>query len=776
MHRVIGDDGGARGPDAVPDMGAGPAGPPTLDKHLLDYLRVLVKRRWIVLAGLVVTLALAGIHAYTATPIYQSTVQLLIEHDDQSAFSLRQSASQDTETTDFYNTQFSILGSRAIAKRAIEAIGAWNNAELLGRSGPADLQPTNVLQGLRRFASDSYRRLKGGAPASPEAPAAAEARPTPAAEGGGGSTLETPRQAAVIDAFLSRVTVAPVETSRLVDVKFRAAVPRFASDAANAIARVYIEQNLEVRLTASKETTDWLTDQLAEQRRRIETSEKALQAYRENNNAISLDDRQNIVVQKLNELNAMVTRAKADRIQSETLYQQVVALKESGQLDALPSIFSNAYLQQLKNNLTTLRSQQAALALEFGDKHPKMEEIRTAINEANNKLRQELLNQVASIENDFEAAKMLETSLTSALESQKQDAVALDRTGIDYSVLEREVATNREIFDSLLERTREKDIVSDLRSSQVRVIDAAQVPRGPIWPNRFEIMVYAGFFGLLFGVVAAMSIEYLNDRIKTPDEVKSYLGLPVLGLVPLSGGRKDKTDPSKRLLLGAGATPLFAEAFRAIRTKIIFSAEDRQRCLVVTSTGPGEGKTLVSSNLAVGLAMTGQRVLLLDVDMRRPQVHETFGVPIGPGLSDLLIGTAESRDVLREASQDGLWLLTSGNTPENPAELLSSPRFSRLLTTLKEHFDWIILDSPPVAAVTDACIVANRSSAVLFVVGAELTSRAAAATAVEHLDAAGAVFVGAILNRVKLQQHAYYYSSYYRPAYDKYQNSTSSQR
>lgn len=770
MRRFVGDTQGAAAPGGA--AFSSPSEPPTLDKHLLDYLRVLVKRRWTAVSGLAIVMGLAGIHAYTATPIYESTVQLLIEHENQAEFSLRDATVQNRETTDYYNTQFTILQSRSVAKRAVETMKAWSNPELNGRGG--SIEPTGMFQGVVRWATSTVRRLQGGSAESPETQtadrAAPEPSPTQTAGTEAGSTSGSRAEEAAIDAFLERVTVAPVESSRLVDVKFRASAPRFAADAANALARAYIDQNLEVRLASSKETNDWLTEQLTEQRRRIEASEQALQAYREKNDAVSLADSQNIIVQKLNDLNGMVTRAKADRIEREAAYRQVAGLQNDlASLDTLPAILSNPFLQQLKTNLSTLRAQESQLLQRLGDRHPDVVTVRATITESEAKLKQEVQNQVEAIKNDYSASQILEASLSDALESQKGEATSLNRKGIDYAVLEREVVTNREIFDALLARTRERNIASELKASEVRVIDVAQVPRTAIWPNRTQIMLYASFFGLLFGGALAFFFEYLNDRIKTPDEIKSYLGLPVLGLVPLNPG---KHDPMKAPLIGSGTSPLFQEALRAVRTKIIFSAGDETRCLVITSTGPGEGKTAVACNLAIGLAMTGQRVLLLDVDMRRPRVHEVFDVPQEPGLSNLLAGTAETHEALREVSPSGLWTLPSGATPENPTELLSSPRFTRFFSALKDHFDWVIVDSPPVGAVTDACIVANRPSAVIFVVGSELTSRSAAAHAVEQLDAAGATFMGAVLNRVNLKRNAFYYSSYYRPAYDKYQQST----
>jgi capsular exopolysaccharide synthesis family protein len=269
---------------------------------------------------------------------------------------------------------------------------------------------------------------------------------------------------------------------------------------------------------------------------------------------------------------------------------------------------------------------------------------------------------------------------------------------------------------------------------------------------------------LAFGL--AFFFEYLDSRIKTPDELKAHLGLPSLGMVPALDA---KTWKDKEPLLHAGVPPGFAEAFRTVRTNVLFSsAQEGSRVLVVTSTGPGEGKTTVATNLAISFAQAGQRVLLIDADMRRPRVHSVFGCKQEPGLSNLMVGNARASETVHKTPVPGLWVLGAGRIPPNPAELIGSQRFRDFLASLKEHFDLVLVDSPPVMAVTDAAIVAHAANGVVFVVGAEMTCRNAARAAVEHLEQGRAHFVGAVLNRVELERNAYYYSHYYRREYGVY--------
>jgi capsular exopolysaccharide synthesis family protein len=276
-----------------------------------------------------------------------------------------------------------------------------------------------------------------------------------------------------------------------------------------------------------------------------------------------------------------------------------------------------------------------------------------------------------------------------------------------------------------------------------------------------------GALALAVGLV--LCVEYLDNRIKTPAELKDHLHLPFLGMVPALFG-----EEAKKPLISKAVAPGFIESFGTLRTNVLFSAvHDGGRSIAVTSTGPGEGKTVVAGNLAIALTQSGQRVLLIDGDMRKPRVHETFSVPLQPGLSNVLVGKAKASEAVRGSGVPGLWLLPAGLLPPNPAVLLGSKRFSDLVASLALNFDWVIVDTPPVLAVTDSSVIANLVTGVVFVVGADMTSRQAAQRAIEQLEQAHAKFIGAVLNRVNLKHNGYYYSEYYRPEYTAYYQSTS---
>src|SRR5262249_43987004 len=320
---------------------------------------------------------------------------------------------------------------------------------------------------------------------------------------------------------------------------------------------------------------------------------------------------------------------------------------------------------------------------------------------------------VGSVNNEYTAALSEERSLQSALDAQKGEALSLNRKGIEYSVLQREVESNRQIYDNLMQRTKETGISSELRTTNVRVVDQAEVPRSPILPRHSRDLMVSTFAGLILAVGIGFGFEYMDNRIKAPQELRVDLGLAFLGMVPAFNVKGSSG------LISDEVPGNFMEAIKSVRTNVLFSmADDGWKSIAVTSAGPGEGKSMMSSNLSVALAQTGLRVLMIDADMRRPRVHEIFNLPQEPGLSNLLVGDCKpSEGIRRVGNVPNLWILPSGMIPPNPAELLGSKRFEEYLATLGEQFDWVVIDSPPVLAVSDASVLANLASGVVFVVG-----------------------------------------------------------
>jgi succinoglycan biosynthesis transport protein ExoP len=716
-----------------------------------DYLRILSKRRWAATAVFLTVFVTSVVYTFTRTPIYESRATILIESENPNIVDFKEVVQEGQGRGDYYATQYSILQSRSLARKTIDELNLWTKPVLA--TGKAENAPAGIAGALRGAADWVTSWFTPAKPDRTE-PRAAD---------------ETYAQTAAIDGLLGGLSVTPVRNSRLVYVSYRSPDPSLATNIVNTLSRLYIAQNLEFKFLTSKEASEFLAGQLTEQRAKVEESEAALQRYRESNDAVSLEERQNIVVQKLEDLNAAATHAKTTRIEKESLYNQLHAMQSAGNtaaLDTFPAIISNSVIQQLKVVLGDQQRQRAQLAQTYGEKHPNMTTIESALKSTEARLQAEIGKVVQSVRNEFLAAQSQERSLNEALDQQKREAQGLGKKGIEYGVLLREAQSNRQLYDSLLSKAKQTGVSGELRASNIRVVDAAELPRSPVLP-RTRLNLSVGLFGGFFlAIGVAFFLDFMDNRIKTPEEIKAHLGIPFLGLIPDVGTVEGMAGSP---ILSKGVPANFAEAFRVVRTNILFSsAESGIRSVVITSSGPSEGKSVVASNLAIGLAQSGLRVLIVDADMRRPRVHEILGYPCEPGLSNLLVGTSKASESVRKTEVPGLWVLPAGRIPPNPAELVGSQRFRDFLASLSEHFDWVIIDSPPVMAVTDAAIIGNSVSGAIFVIGAEMTSRNVARNALDWLAAAHVKPIGAILNRVDLQRNSYYYSQYYRREYSKY--------
>jgi capsular exopolysaccharide synthesis family protein len=717
----------------------------------MDYVRIVYKRRWVAIPGFLLVFLSGAVSSIRTVPTFEARTQVLIEKDSRRATSIG-TVLEDRSgyfDDDFYPTQYRILQSRALALRTVMALDARQETEDLPAARGVDLSPGALIG----WGTGQIRAAFGSGPAD-------SAAPPP-------EIAESADQASKVDRFLAGLTVAPVRASRLVDLKFRSPDPQYAQVAADELARQYIQQSLDFRAFSSREAGDWLQEQLGAQRQRVADSEAALQAYKERNNAAAVDEKQNIVVQRLNAVSQQVTQARFDLVTREAVYNQLVTLQRRGEpLDGLPAVSSSNYVQTLKARIASLRDEQARLvARDYGPKNPEMVSVSQSLDAAQAELTSEITRIASGLEAEYQTARTRVTDLERQLDSQKNEATGLDRKAAEYAVLEREALSNRQLYDHLLLRAKETGVSTEFKGSNIQVVDRAEYPRWPVAPNRQRDLMLAGLGGLALALLLAFGVEYFDSRIKSPDEIRAHLGLPFLGLVPTVPTTRGTTSP----LLNAGAPASFAEAIRAIRTAVVFSsASDGARTVMVTSTAPSEGKTVVSSNLAMALAQAEQRTLLIDGDMRRPRVHDVFAFEQEPGLSNVLVGGTALQQAIRPTNQAFLSVLPAGHIPPNPAELLGSPKYRRLIEQLGKDFDWIVVDAPPVMAVTDASVISHDVGGVVFVVGSEMTPRRNAQTAIDQLAAAKARLIGVVLNRVHVQRHSYYYAPYYRKDYAKY--------
>jgi polysaccharide biosynthesis transport protein len=706
--------------------------------HLFDRLAIIIKH-WKPAIG-VAMLVITGMmyHTYTTVPLYRAQARIQIDEEHTTAQTdFREPSLVYTDPEPYYQTQYKILQGRDLALRAVKKLQLHKVPEFNGSGA----KPPALTQAIIDIKTKVVGLVRGDATVPPR-------RSAP------------PNENQQADAFLGRVQVAPVRGSRLVDVYFVSADSQFAARAVNVLAEEYVNQNLEFRLQNTDKTLEWLTEEVAKQQNVVQTSERMLAEYRENKNALSLEDRQNIIVSRLNQVNDAASRARMTRIQKEALYNQVIAASDR---ESLSTIASNPFVQQLKTRLAELQREKLRLEDRYGQKHPDVQRVNDQIANAQRQLDAEVDRSVAAIKADYQAAVAEEKQLGRDLEGQKAQATDLNRKSIDYSVLQREAESNRQVYESLLQREKEMRVVSNSRANNVRLLDRAETPGSPFTPNTRRAWIMALLFGLGLGIAAAFVIDYLDDTVKTPEDVTWRLHLNFLGLVP-------KVHGERHPLLSGPVPHDFGEAFRALRTALVASSgTDGTRVIAVTSTQPLEGKTTTAVNIALALAIGGARVLLIDADMRRPSLHKAMRLPNDRGLAELLGGKAKMREVVQRCGDPNLLVISAGHTPSNPSELLASDRMRAFVHQLATGpFDWIIIDTPPVLAVTDAVVLAPLVHGVSFVIGAEMTRWRLAERAIETLQAGHPRSIAAILNRVDFDRNRYYYSRYYGHQYKSY--------
>jgi succinoglycan biosynthesis transport protein ExoP len=716
------------------------------DPHLFDRLSILYKYRWAAITAFVLVVSWVMVDSYSRIPVYRASARVLVEDPNADIATPTEIARSVTiaDPEMYMQTQLRIMKGRDLAQRVATKLEMSRVPEFNGQ-GPRPTQLAVAIAWVKFYAAWPYRLITSQQADAPASLASV--------------TVSDPSGYA--DALISRFNVAQVRGSQLVDFVFDSADPQFAARAANAFAEEYVSQNLELKVRTLNNSADWLTSEVQKQGDLVKQSDMKLAEYKETQDAGALDSNQNIVVAQLTSSNEAATKARLDRIQKEGLWRQIEAA--GNDVESISSVLNNPNIQNLRVVVNNLAQAKARATERYGERHPEYQNAVSQLTQAEQQLQTEINKAKANARSEFENAAQQERELQGQLNESKKRATALGRKGVDYAVLLREAESNRTIYNQLVTREKELRVVANSRTNNVRVVDRAEVPATPSSPNHRRDWLYAIALGLAIGLGLAFGIDYLDDTVKTPDDITRRLKLKFLGLVPIVAGERHP--------LISGPVPHdFGEAYRAIRTSLSAQLPGTgARVVAVASSQPLEGKTTTAVNIAMALAVGGARVLLIDADMRRPSVHKALRMTNDRGLSQLLAGQARMREVVQRTHDPNLLTITAGRTPANPSELLASDRMRALLTGLETGpFDWIIIDTPPVLAVTDAVILAPLVHAVTFVIGAEMTRWRLAERAVETLLGSNPRHVFAVLNKVNFGRNKYYYSRYYGHQYKNY--------
>ncbi|MBY0493722.1 MAG: polysaccharide biosynthesis tyrosine autokinase [Cyanobacteria bacterium] len=721
-------------------------GPTGADPHLFDRLSVLYKYRWATIAVFVLVVSWVMVDSYTRVPAYRAVARVLVEDPNADIATpseiARNLPSGDPEM--YMQTQLRIMKGRDLAQRVASKIDMTKVAEFNGQ-GPKPTQLAMTIAWIKYYAGWPYRIITSK---TAEPPATAK-------------SFTAVDASTVPDVLLARFNVAQIRGSQLVDMIFESADPQFAALAANTFANEYVTHNLELKVSTLNASADWLTGEVQKQGELVKESDLKLAQYKETQDAGALDSNQNIVVARLTATNDSAMKARMDRIAKEGLWRQIEAAGDD--VESISSVLNNVSIQNLRVQLNALAQARSSATERYGERHPEYQKAVMAYNNAEAQLKEEIRKARNNARSEYENAVQQEREMTAQLGESKKQATALGRKGVDYAVLLREAESNHTIYNQLVTREKELRVVANSRTNNVRLVDKAEIPGEPFTPNHRRDWAYAIALGIALGLGLAFGIDYLDDTVKTPDDISRRLKLKFLGLVPIVSG-------DRHPLISGPVPHDFGEAYRSIRTALAAQLPGTgPRIVAVASSQPLEGKTTTAVNIAMALAVGGARVLLIDADMRRPSVHKALRMNNDRGLSQLLAGQARMREVVQRTHDPNLLTITAGRTPANPSELLASDRMRALLSGLETGpFDWIIIDTPPVLAVTDAVILAPLVAAVTFVIGAEMTRWRLAERAVETLLGSNPRNVLAVLNKVNFGRNKYYYSRYYGHQYKNY--------
>ena len=706
-----------------------------------------------VLVFFAVTFLVTAVYTFTATPIFQATSRIIIEKENPNLVSIQEVMAVDATGSDYYQTQYQIIESRTVAREVIEKLNLADSPEFFPEPkdnavARAGRRVSEIYAGFRQWAAGLIRSH--------------DSKPPDQA-----ADLE---DSAMVSAFLSRISVGPIRNSRLVDIRVMAKDPAMAAAMTNALVDAYISQNLEIKLKAAKDGVKWLSDRIDEERRKVEDAERKLLRYKEENAIITdfSSDAEKITAEKLASLNQQVVNAQSLRVDAETRYLQAVSLENNpDMLDSVPEVLSNDLVKEIKKMEVALYNRMSELSRKYGKNHPQMMAIESELADLRKRKALEARRVVSSLRNEFKLALAREESLKNALESQKTESLDMNKKAIEYGVLQREAESSRNMYDMLIKRFKETSLTEEMKTGNIRVVDRAETPASPVKPRKKMNLVLALLIRLAGGVGLAFFLEYLDNTIKLPDEIKNLLKIPYLGHVPAVAASTDAAPklPVDLVTLHSPKSSA-SEAFRGIRTGIMLSSPDKApQTILVTSAGPVEGKSFNAANLAVVMAESGAKVLLMDCDMRRPQIHKIFNVQKNIGISNIISGACTLKEAILKGPVDNLDILASGPLPPNPSEVLGSQKMNHLLAEFKKEYDRIIIDTPPITAVTDSVILSAVVDAVMLIIHTNETPRQLIQNAIEQLKTVNAHIIGPVLNGVNASRDGYYYYQYYYSYY-----------
>lgn len=698
----------------------------TLD--ILEYWRAISKRRWSILGLTILVAILAGLIASNIQPMYRATATLLIEQGKNKVVSIEEVYSQGLIQREYYQTQIEILKSDELARKVVRKLNLASHPEF----DPRKAQPGWIARLL-------------GAP-EPEL------------------TSEEDAFKVAMGRFRRNLQVQLVRNSQLAQIAFTSYDKELAAKVPNVLAETYIESDLEARMAMTQKAAEWLRERMGELRAKVDAAEKALQEYRERERIV---DAKGLALsgasRQLDELTRSVVEARQKRAEAESAYalvQQIKTGRSQASYDSVPVVLKSPIVQQMKMAEADAERRLSEAGKRYGPEHPRLIQAKSELEAAKENTRRQVEIVIGGLVKELEQARANESAVERALAQSKADIQGFNRKEFHLGVLEREVAQNRNLYDMFVNRLKETSATGDLQSTVARVIDPATVPAGPFSPKRNQIVLIAAVVTLIVSAMLALLLDRLTNVLNSTSDVEHRLGVPALGVLQKIKGFSKKGFVSE-LAFFNDTQSTFAEAVRTVRTSVLMSALDEpHKVVVITSSVPEEGKTTLSFNLACALGQV-KKVLLVDADLRRPKIGKLVGRDSrSPGLADLVAGQAQVSQCVFFDERAGIHLLPAGTVPPNPLELLSSKRFEDVVTKLKEAFDIVLVDSAPLQLVSDAQVLSQFASSVIYVVKADATPYQVAQNGLKKLRRVNASILGVVLNQLDLEKAEKYYGEY----------------